>query len=301
MRESLVSLVIQGPLHEKTIKQLECNTEYFAEIIVSTWEPRNEAEVNLLETLKILESKNDRLHIVVAGMPNISDSPLPHNFYLQVVSTLNAVSRASGETVIKTRSDEYMDLGSFQKFVEKSPFLFQFGNFIIRDWFYHSFHISDHLYAATKANLLISLRWLLEVDMVEIKKLLGKDWDCPESLLGLSLLKAVFPDFDNSDSPRKTFSIFKANFDLFDLELLDSYEVRANSAGTGYQKTIARMPLESANLINWNYFTKINQMRPSKTNTFFRKRIQPFCRQVFLKWKHRFQDSRRGLGDAHLR
>lgn len=301
MRESLVTLVIQGPLHEKTIQQLERNTEYFAEIIVSTWEPRNEAEIKVLETLKIFESENNRLHIVVNGIPTISNSALPHNFHLQVLSTLNAISRASGETVIKTRSDEYMDLGRFKKFVEESPFPFQFGNFIIRDWFYHSFHISDHLYAASTANLLIALRWLLSVDTVEIKKLLGKDWDCPESLLGFSLLKAALPYFANSDSPRKTFLVFKANFDLFDLEILDSYEVRANSAGTGYQKTIARMPLESANLINWNYFTKIDQMRPSKAITFFRKRIQPICRQVFLKWKHKYQGSRRGLRNAHIR
>jgi|GEM_PF-5044966 len=300
MLKPSIALVIQGPLHKNMVRQIVQNYLYFKKIVVSTWEAKDEEELEILEQLLILESKNSQITIVVSAMTDISHSALPQKFHLQVLTTLKALNYVNQTTVVKTRSDEFMDLARFKSFVEESRKQFQFSNFIVRDWLYHSFHISDHLYAAPRENLVWSMNWLLSARIEELKESLQEDWNCPESLLGYALLNSTVPDLKNCKSKGKMFQIFKSKFTLFDLEMLEYFEVRANSAGTGYLTGIRHITLEIADLINWNYFSRIEQMRPSRLKSFTRKRVQPWVRQFFLKLKRKTRRPKKGVHIAHI-
>lgn len=287
-----VALVIQGPLNEMIVKQVEVNARYFSTVVVSTWEARTNLEEKILEELEELGIIHGVLRIVVQKVPDISKSPLPGKLLMQVISIYGALEYISEEVVVKARSDEFMELRNFREFVDKSIYKYQFANFIVRDWRYHPFHISDHLFAAPRLNLLKSMAWLLIAKQDEITQILGSNSKCPESLLGVSLFKSDLNSIYYSKSPRQVFKMFTSKFELFDLENLDSFLVQANSAGTGYLSQISKIPIEIGDLINWNYFTDINQMKPSRIKSSFRRYIQPRLRQTFIKYRTKIKANR---------
>ena len=98
--ESTVSIIIQGPLHHRSIDSIESYLRY-GEVIVSCWDT---------DDLSKLEKYNDKIKIVVNKYSDLgyhyrlrgSQAPWLYQNY----TTLNGLKEASGYFSIKFRSDE---------------------------------------------------------------------------------------------------------------------------------------------------------------------------------------------------
>jgi hypothetical protein len=99
-KENKVSIIIQGPLNERSIKTIP-NYLRYGEVIVSCWDKDN---------LKQLDPFKDKIKIIVNKYKNVpkthtkSGSQAP--WIYQHFTTLNALKIASGNFSIKVRSDE---------------------------------------------------------------------------------------------------------------------------------------------------------------------------------------------------
>ena len=279
MKRKSVDLLIQGPLNEKITRHVELNAGFFERIIVSTWQPVNEIESMILEKLFVLQARFSNLVLTINEQPTYAEEDLPRKFFLQINSIANGLKQVSAEHIIKSRTDEVFNLEKFIDFIQESKYEFQFSNFIVRDWRYHSFHMSDHLFASPTKNLTNAIAWLTSGKKETLVKLLGNDWDCPESLLGYALLASLTEQPTKRLTPWKGFLRFSSHFDLFDIGDLSFFEVQAKSANSGYLSDLTTISLEAANIINWNHFTRIWQLRPSFMQSYFRRKIQPEIRQ----------------------
>ena len=286
MEKESVTLLIQGPLNINIVRQIVLNSTFFESIVVSTWEANTEEELNVLAEINKLQENFHNVRLTIGKLPVREHENIPRSLYFQIASIANGLEITTTDQIVKTRSDEVYHLRNFMEFIRGSNSKFHFGNFIVRDWRYHSFHISDHLFGSPRINLVYAICWLNSVEKETLMRLLGKDWNVPESLLGFSLFISVRGEPRQRLRPWPTFLRFTNYFKLFDIENLDNFEVRARSAGTGYLSNVAEISLEKADLLNWNYFTKTWQMRPSYFSSFYRRKIQPMIRQSVLRAEH---------------
>ena len=138
-----VSIIIQGPLNEISLKNIPAYKKY-GKVIVSCWDGYDE---------KLLKYIDDDVYFVSKKLPNI-DHYNCSNIYYQASSTYSGLEKAETKFSIKVRSDEsYSNLDVFVKTINENP-----ERMITGDIFFWSdyvcFHISDHAIGGKTKNLL---------------------------------------------------------------------------------------------------------------------------------------------------
>ncbi len=217
-----VTIIIQGKLLQ------ECYDFWIKEytscpVIISTWVDTNIDFKNLPENFIVL----------------LSPYPLefgPQNLNLQIISTLNALKRVTTKFVIKLRGDEYYsNLQYIRNSLLVDPVKIHTSPIFFRAWQYAEYHISDHIMAGTKENLLLMFgetKHNFDTGKLNISKwkVDGKfhKWvttHAPEERITKSYLKAKEPfRFEKVDGR----ILMKDHFDILDIDLLHPYSIRAN-------------------------------------------------------------------------
>ena len=155
--ERTVSIVIQGPLHERSINTIPKYLKY-GDVVVSCWDN---------DDLSLIEKYKDKIKLVINKYNEVPHSRLrsmgrhgPNPWIYQSYSTYNGLKKAEGFFAIKVRSDEsYPNLDAV---VHKLFFWNEDTNFytkiITSDIYFRfdkdePFHPSDHIIAGKRDQL----------------------------------------------------------------------------------------------------------------------------------------------------
>jgi len=261
--DNRIALMIAGPLHPNTLKNIVLNAEVFNEIVVSTWLPTDAREVGILSEI----SSREIVTVVQQPLPTISSQVFnPANLMLQAISVRSGMGRVLSPNVVKCRSDEYFNLSKFVNDFRKLPNKPLFANWLVREWDQHPFHGSDHLFASASTLALSAYDRILTA--IENK---DEEWaalitdPAPEQLLTLALLAGQFEVSSLLTMTKKEgFRVFRHYFRLCSIEDLKPYEIRANHAGlvnvNEFRKYASPWNLDN----HWGLsnFSNIRQLRP---------------------------------------
>lgn len=126
------------------------NRFIFDEFVISTWNPKNYRENDILLELRKFKSKVPNIILTTIPQPLVAlDIYNPANLALQVKSTKNGLLSVTKDYVIKCRSDEFFNLKNFVNFYFKNTEKLLFLNYIVREVDYCKFHMSDHLFGGS--------------------------------------------------------------------------------------------------------------------------------------------------------
>lgn len=268
-----ITLIICGPYHQNTLKNINQNKDFFSEILVSgyledmeTWEKNQSSDFSLILNEKpVLEGINNE-----------------QNVYLQTYTTLNALLRVKTPKVVKCRTDEYFsNLYRIFGFFKKD---FISSNIFVRDFDYKAFHISDHLYAGNSNSLIKTFTYLKEYleDNDDKYLILGKNTPA-EVKIAIFFLKSkgYNPIELNQLSLKKKFNIFLLNFFIFNVNLLKPYELSSSKVG---QFNDYKQFIKEDCVFNFKYIRSYKKMKPAPYifkklfNIYFRIKKKIRCR-----------------------
>jgi len=157
-----ISVVIQGPIDERTYEAIDCY-QYFGEVIVSNWEG---------EDLSMLSKATGKYKLV--------QSKYNKNKRYHVQTTLAGAKVASLEYVMKTRSDElYPDLSAILDNLNKYPDRSHTTNNGF--WKTSPYCYSNHLFVDNKDLVIKAMELALQSD---------KKFEGDENLFGYYLMYA---------------------------------------------------------------------------------------------------------------
>jgi hypothetical protein len=269
-----VSLIVQGPYHSNIERTV--SSAAFKEVIVSTW---NDGSLQGLDRKAIQErlsqvSQQSDVTVILNEYHEIPASlkaeyPSLSN---QIWSTLQGVRASQSKWVVKVRSDEVWDLnGVLNALAKIRPGQMLTANWVVRDWSYHRFHISDHLFAVESKNLTRGLE-LLESGQSLKKMLRSKDRGTPESILGAAIFAAIIspesPEsvLEHRRSSRTLWKTFSERVVILDLDKeCTFFELYARRAGVGpisnLREFAGRKSLH-AMALDFRLFTDVNQLFP---------------------------------------
>jgi hypothetical protein len=281
-----LSLLIQGPLHRATVENIKRNSPLVHQCVVSTWNAQDAVQAQILLELRHLETTIDNLKVIVSEL----DLPkIPHidRGGMQFMSIENGLKHVLTSQVIKCRSDEEYELSKFLLQLGLNPNRTVFSNFIVRDWLYHPFHISDHLFASPTHLLNEVLERISSRTPAEIDSILGTHSKTPEVVLGYHLLEA----HEHADSPHldeftPSFKLFSKHFSLFNLEQLDFYSVNANQAGIQSLmdiRSLRSFRSEEGYRLNFHLYKRTSQLRPARLKATYTRQLKPILRAISLK------------------
>jgi WavE lipopolysaccharide synthesis len=280
-----VCLLIQGPLNQTLIDNVSRNIDSVSQCVVSTWTPNDAIENGILETLRVMQEKDQRLQIVCKDyeIDYLESQNLAGR--RQFLSIQNGLAVVEPRIVVKCRSDEQFALSAFLEAVASRPDTVTFVNFIVRDWLYHPFHMSDHLFSAPKDILKSALEKLFSRSEIQLYEILGQHAHTPEVLLGFHLLEQ-FGEVSWPVSSRDNYQRFVDHFNLFDLEDLRPYRVNANHAGVAQLEDLRA--LESLKSwggyrLNFTTYRTIRAMRPNKLRGLWFKKAKPIVRAAVIR------------------
>ena len=217
-----VTIIIQGKIIQECYdfwikKYTDCP------VIISSWVDTSIYYKNLPENFLLL----------LAPLPKDFG---PQNLNLQLVSTINALKRVTTKYVIKLRGDEYYsNLQYIRNSLLVEPNKIHTSPIFFRAWQYAEYHISDHIIAGTKENMLImfeNTKYNFDTGKENLSKwkVDGKfhKWvttHAPEERITKSYLKAKEPArFEKVDGR----ILMKEHFEILDIDLLHPYKIRAN-------------------------------------------------------------------------
>jgi hypothetical protein len=159
-RERTVSIIIQGPLHERSISTIN-NYLRYGEVIVSCWDT---------DDLSRLDNHKDKIKIVVNKYKNVKvKNKKPGKqapWIYQNITTLSGIKKATGFFCIKVRSDEsYPILEPFisklinNSHINKKNGEYQWFKIITSNIYFrfsrqNKFHPSDHIVAGERTRML---------------------------------------------------------------------------------------------------------------------------------------------------
>ncbi len=279
-------LLIQGPLNQATVENIKRNSELVQQCVVSTWNAQDAVQAQILLQLRSLETTIDNLEVIVREL----DLPkVPHRDRggIQFMSIKNGLQHVHTSRVIKCRSDEEYELSKFLLQLDLNPNRTLFSNFIVRDWLYHPFHISDHLFASPTHMLNRALDKISSRTPAEIDILLGRHAKTPEVVLGYHLLEA----HEQAESPHlgeftPSFKLFSRHFRLFNLQQLDFYSVNANQAGIRSLvdiRSLRSFRSEEGYRLNFHFYSRTSQLRPSRLKATYTQQLKPIIRAIWIK------------------
>jgi hypothetical protein len=151
--ENTVSIIIQGPLNQRSIKTIPDYLKY-GEVIVSCWDN---------DDLSLLDKYKQNIKIVVNHYHDIMSKArrthLKHPIILQNYTTHNALKQAEGYFAIKTRSDEsYPVLDPLLNMLKKNRDSKEWYKIVTSNIYFRydsqfKFHPSDHLIAGARTRI----------------------------------------------------------------------------------------------------------------------------------------------------
>ena len=211
-----VTLIIQGKVSQET---LDFYIEHYPTltVIISTWIDNN------LNLKKLPESYK----LVCQPLP-------PHGGYqnqnYQFTSTLNGLHLSNTKYVIKLRGDEYFNnIEYIVSEMDKNPNKIFSSPIFFRHWSFMKYHISDHVIAGTRENLLTMfegvVRNLKEKKLYHMREGEKMEYWEPEINLTRSYLMDKEPDrYDVVDGR----ILMIDNFEILDINKMTPYKIVAN-------------------------------------------------------------------------
>jgi len=211
--EDTFSIIIQGPLNQRSIKTIPEYTKY-GKVIVSCWDNDN---------LSLLDSYKNDIKIIINKysdvLPHAKKTHLKNPIILQYYNTSNALKECDTYFAIKLRSDEsYPNLDAIvQKLrhnrdshntwfkIVTSNIYFRFDNQV-------KFHPSDHIVAGLTSRMKEIFQHAFNKCKHQKIGRLG-----PEEILGISSIETYFdPKLKKRDVADKSKSIelMKKHFDI---------------------------------------------------------------------------------------
>lgn len=201
--ENSLSIIIQGPLHErikeslphyikmveKTQHTLSYNGKKMGNIVISYWENDNEEIINKFKdhnSIKFVKNKISNIPEHIHKKGSRGSAP----WILQNYTTLNGVSNATGNICIKVRSDEiYPRLDMFYKKIKENLHSEERLKIFTSDIFFRAdkeekFHISDHIIGSVKC----IMQSAFEVSTRECANKRTLTYSFPEQLICHSIL-----------------------------------------------------------------------------------------------------------------
>lgn len=216
-----ISVLIQGPLNETSLKTVEYYST-IGPVVICHW---NTDDVTILNQYNLTDS-------VVVRYPE----PIPpflykaDTFMFQVCSLAYGFRNVDTPYVIRTRSDE--SFGNLQ------PLIDQFnqdtskiicGNIFFRKWAIHPCHIGDHLYIGnTKIfhEVYEKLRNFPEK---------YKDKGHPEQIVARVIIEMMNPENEKKTPPSLEVDMFKEIFDVIDINKLKPFLARWAHCNKNYE------------------------------------------------------------------
>lgn len=195
MKEN-ISVVIQGPIDERTYEAIDCYQD-FGEVIVSTWSTGEDY------TLLDKTSKQSKFKLVTSNYPNNMGDIINYGSIYYICQTLlQGCLAASKSYILKTRSDElYPNLDIFIDHVKKFPDrLHTTDNGF---WKIHPFCLSGHLFLDTKQNMINALN--LIIDYCHKNKFTNLKIKICEQILGYFFMLVREPEYFNESNWKEIF------------------------------------------------------------------------------------------------
>ncbi len=226
-------LILQGPLNETSLKNIDNVAGKFENIILSYWSENDIVPGGFYESQNVIETSRptpDREK--TSGV--IKDS----TFYFSVTSTLEGLRRCKSQYVVKTRSDEkFTDFSLLKELFLKDDERFVFGNIFAKSWAKSAYHIGDHIFVAKTEHLLKGYEFLYEAYTTG-KHLFEHSWlmqgypsyQTAESILAKSFLYAKGIELSTWHSKETLLQ----NFEVIDINLLGDYIARWNHSNVTY-------------------------------------------------------------------
>ena len=153
--EKSVTVIIQGPASELSIKSLKAYSEEYP-VVFSTWEE----DTYIIDEIKEIVEKKDTIKLIMEPLPCIAVKVgLLHDttFYYAVAGMNNALEQVDTEYAIRTRTDEFFE--DFQPMISlamgnpENKDKFICGNIFVRKFSDVPYHIGDHVYIARTLHL----------------------------------------------------------------------------------------------------------------------------------------------------
>lgn len=142
-----LTILIQGPIHEHSISNIDTYKKY-GEVIFVSWSDEILTKLHLIE-----EIKSKKIFLLLLNKPKYNIRK--QNIDLQVFSTYYGLLLAKNNYIIKFRSDEYYtNLDPLIKKInntDKNKIIT--SNIFFRKHNVYPMHISDHIICGTKSNL----------------------------------------------------------------------------------------------------------------------------------------------------
>lgn len=152
-----ISVVIQGPIDDRTYEAIDCYQDY-GEVILSTWSTKEDFS-NLSKV-----SKTTKYSLVTSHYPNTTNIHNPGSVFYIAKTTLSGALLAKCPYVLKTRTDElYPNLEVFLKNVIDHP-----NRFHTTDngfWKHHPMCCSCHLFLAKTQDIISHMDLILRYCM----------------------------------------------------------------------------------------------------------------------------------------
>ena len=216
--EKKISIIIQGPLNERSIKTIPKYLNY-GEVILSYWDKDNKKLLNQVSNeVKLVENRTEDVSPFVFKTRN------KNPFAYQYFTTLNGLKSAKSNLAIKTRSDEsfpYLDrftknmidnMNTKNKDGIYNWFKITCSNIYFRKDKEFKFHPSDHLIGGNRSRLInIFEECLYRCRRKQIK------YSTPEQLIGKSAIETYFdPILKKNDiaNPNFSSSLMKKHFSI---------------------------------------------------------------------------------------
>ena len=227
-----VTVIIQGRILQETYDFYVKNYTKFP-VIISTWVDNKISFGNMPDNFKV----------VISQYPKDWG---PQNLHLQLLSTLAGLDLVKTKFVIKMRGDEYYsNIHLLEPTIKENKNKVVTSPIFFRPWVYAEYHISDHVICGTKDNLEIMFsetkKHFDAGTMNQSKwKIDGKfhkwiETHSPEERITKSYLNAKEPfRYEKVDGR----ILMKEHFDIFDLQILKPYLIKANLYKNVYKEFI---------------------------------------------------------------
>jgi hypothetical protein len=290
-RKRTKALLIQGPLNAASILNIRLNlgggAEEINQVIVSAWLPKTPSEELIAREIETLAMLDPRIELILGDFEDVAFSYLGQPGAAQIASIALGLPRVTTEVVIKCRSDELYDLEPLSFAVDTEPQKIHFTSFITRDWLYHPFHISDHLFALPTDLLRRAIRNIESLEIGSLFDELGRHSSVPETFLGFMIFKqrekiSVKGTWRN----RRTFALWNKHFQLLDLKQFRTYSLTANGVGINGLTDVGLLSAFSSFhgfQLNYIHYSTTRQLRPRLLHSTFNRRLRPLIRAVYFR------------------
>jgi hypothetical protein len=215
-----VTLIIQGKVSQKTLNFYL--KEYpTLKVVVSTW---NDHELDFSKA-------PTNYKLVTQKLPK---EPGFQNQNYQFQSTLNGLYLANTEYVIKIRGDEYFNnIEYIYDSITKTPQKLFCSPIFFRHWSFMQYHISDHIIAGTRENLLLmfeSTKHKVDNGMLfhVADGAVHTYWEPEINLTRGYLMEKEKNRFGVVDGR----NLMVENFEILDIQKLEPYRIVANVFNT---------------------------------------------------------------------